>query len=432
MHAEFKPELLTNPSAEESLLGACLLEPSLATTLEVEPEDFGDPRNRSVWSAMVAVAQREGAADVVLLEAELSRRGVLEQVGGYSRLADIAEKVPTATNASYYAKEIRKKRVTREVLSAAHAIRDFARATDGEELLAEAQALLSRIGIPEKNRTADLAGLMREECKQIGEDIRAGGRQGGLSTGLEGLDAKTGGLPVGLVSVVAGRPGMGKSTLALSIARHLASEGVGSTILSYEDPGSTFARRALGAESGVAVEKLTSRRLGQGDLHALSAALKRTHKGINFVRAHGLPIPRALRLGASLGDVPVRLVILDYIQNAARRRSGYEKREVIEEAMVDSQEFAAKEGLAVLVVSQLNRQLDRSGEEPTMADLRDSGSLEECAKLILALVPALDADTGEPQEGFVRAALLKNSGGEAGGAVTLRFDAAHARFREGA
>lgn len=431
-------EHLHAQAAEDSVLGACLFKPEILAWLDVDDRDFYDPRNQTVWKAARAVFERDGTVDVTLLVGELGRRNVLDAVGGVARLSELAILVPTVDNVAHYAAEIRRKRVSRDVYLAVGQVEGFIRdGVEGEELLAEISATLARIAVPAANRIATMPELIREEWVAIGQDLAAmqNGKviRVGVPTGIPTIDAKTGGQPRGLVSVIAARPGKGKSTLALTFARAAVRAGEVSVIISYEDGGATYARRSLAELSGVEVTRIKTRQIFRPDLPMLQAAVTRAdaeYQYLYFIRAHGLPIAQAYRLAVSLGrEKPVTQILFDYMQNAAKPTKGVSKNEVIEAAMQDGQEIAAKHNIALGIVSQLGRGLERRGGDAMMSDLKDSGALEQDAKFIIAIEDAL-MESGDVWPGHVRLSPLKINDGPSDWSVVCRFDAERARFLE--
>lgn len=423
--------------AEQSVLGACLFRPGILDWLELDDRDFFDPKNQTVWKAVRAVYERDRALDEVLVAGELAKRNVLDAVGGPPRLAELAMLVPTADNVEHYARQLRVKRLTRDVLVAAGEIESFCKGgVEGEELLGEAQAILARIGVPDQNRVTTMAELITDEIRRMDEvsKARREGREihSGLPTGISGIDERVASIPLGLVSVICGRPADGKSTLANTIAANVARSGqCAVAILSYEDPGEVYARRTLAADSGVEVQRLQACEIQHGDMVPIRAAKGRSDEQLvhcHFVRAHGLPVTRAFRLGLARGrERRVQLLVLDYVQNAVRPRPGQKKHEAIEEVMQEAQWLAAKENVAVLVVSQLNREIEKRNDGPKMSDMKDAGAIEQCAKLILAIGKAKEK-TGEPRHGFASISVVKNNAGESGYTFQIPFEPEKARF----
>lgn len=425
-------------SAEESVLGACILEPDALAWLELDDYDFFDLKNRSTWNAMRTVFERDGTVDPTTLEAELVRRNVLDAVGGLQRIGDIALSVPTAANVEHYAAELRRKRVTRDVLSAAGAVQTLVeRGVEDEELLAEAQALFARIGVPNSNRVTTLHKLIGEQYDEIQKAAQAKleGRhtQHGIRSGIHAIDEQRIQFPFGVVSVICGRPGGGKSTLALTVGRNHAALGDdGVTLVSYEDRGAVYARRTISATTKIEAGRLLDGDIRHGDLVPLRSARERLceeTRHFHFVRAHGLRVSRALRIALSLGrEKPVRLIVLDYVQNAVRARPGQKKHEAIEEAMQDMQDLAAKQNVAIICVSQLNREVEKRGDAVRMSDMKDGGAIEQCAKLILAVGRAR-TEEGHVEHGKVGVTVVKrNEGGDTGFTLRVPFDGATARF----
>ncbi len=417
-------EHLSSPSAEASLLGAAILRPDILGWLEVEARDFADMRNREVWDALMAVWERDGSVDVITLEVELHRRTTLDPIGGIKRLSELALITPTADNAEHYASEIVRKRIARDVVTAAGNALGLVRSgMDGEELLDEAQGELSRIEFGGGGKTVSAFESAKAEARRYMADVEEGVRPG-IPTGILQLDERIGGLPVGVPVIVAARPSVGKSALVLNMADTAAAEGYGVHLVTYEDSDAGFSQRLLAKHSGVDVGAIRGRRAGADSIPRVLAALDviRHRDRLHYEHGHGMPVHKLVRrIRAERRRLGTRLVIVDYLQlipSADGRRS---QREIVAEAVTTIGALAA-EGLAVVICSQLNRDSERENRPPRMADLRDAGEIEQVGKLILAL----HVDPKKPDE--VELHVLKNHQGPLS-QFRVAFDRAHCSMR---
>lgn len=427
---------LFDSSAERALIGAVFLRPELVQTCDVDELDFFDPKHRTLWQAIGVVQKTHGAVDTALIEAELVRQGKLESIGGFTALCDLALASPSADNAVFYVKELKRKRMVRDVVQGIAGTREALRkGLDGEELLSEVQTLFAKISQPTKERSANMATLRKRAALEIWEVLKAKERGEDVSiklpSGIPSVDRLIGGFPRGLVSVVSGRPATGKSTFSQAVATHCARLGIPSVIVTYEDDGTLYAIRSIAADSGLTVTQLSEGNITtRGDFDRFTKALDNPNgiERLHVFKGHGLDPVRACKMAATLVE-GMGLVVLDYVQNAVRLRERVGRHEIIQEFMVGAQAIAAEHRLALLVVSQLSREQEKRGDSPRMGDLKGSGALEEDAKLILALDGVRDQD-GEPIEGKVRVSVLKNTLGQAHQDTVLRFDGARARFSD--
>ena len=381
--------------AEKSLLGAVLLRAEIAKWADVEPEHFYDVRHRAVWEAMRALADQGVGIDTTTMEAELRRAGKLEAIGGLSYLSEVVIHVPTADNVEHYIKIIRDKYVSREVmlrLSDAHNLASSQEA-EGDELLNRAAELLGSV-VPSARPSGERIGAIvrrtatefveLQEKKDRGEDVYVG-----VPTGYSKLDRLIGGLPFGILTVLAARPSMGKTTLAINIADHADAMGFAVDYFTLEDLKSSFGMRMLSREARVASGKFTGLTLDRGDWRkTLDAANRVSARGNWWLEeAAGMTVDDLIRSARSReragGPKRKRLIIVDYVQLFEWPPHARSENDAITYSVRRLNKFAA-EGNAVMILSQLNRDLEkRDDKRPRQSDLRGSGELEQQGKLLL-------------------------------------------------
>jgi replicative DNA helicase len=379
--------------AERSLLGAVLLRPEIAKWADVEPEHFYDPRHRAVWEAMRALAGKDVGIDATTMEAELRRSEKLEAIGGLSYLSEVAIHVPTADNVEHYIKIIRDKYVSREVmlrLADAYRLAD-AQGIEGDELLNRAAELIGsvspsarpsgeRIGAIVKRTALDFVALQGK--KDRGEDVYVG-----VPTGYEKLDRLIGGIPFGILSVLAGRPSMGKTTLAINIADHADAMGYQVDYFTLEDLKASFGMRMLSRASRVPGGRYIGLTLNGRDwARTLEAANVVAGTGNWWLEeAAGMTADDIIRSARSRERTggKGRLMIVDYVQLLEWPPHARSENDAITYSVRKFNRYAA-EGNAVILLSQLNREPEkREDHRPRQSDLRGSGELEQQGKLIL-------------------------------------------------
>lgn len=430
-----------NPNAERSVIGAALLDTAIVSWIRLEPEEFFDPRHRSIWVAMRALHEAGTAIDVVTLEAELTRRGRLESVGGVAYIGELAGFVPTASNVSAYAELMRDAYDRLCVQKAtADAQGSISRGTeDTDEIVAALLRQLGKITDRTKNRITTAGAAVREEGRAIWEAVerRARGEEVwvGVPTGIRKLDESCGGLPIGILALLGGRPSEGKSTIALRMLRNMTDDRNTSAIkVSWEDAPDTDARRLISSESRVDYRRIRSRDLARDDTRAILPAITEEAKRDNLilVNATGLTMAQTIRILRQLAAEaeregrPVRCIVLDYVQNIPSPEAGMQRTYGIEQNLAMFEALIHKSDLACagLALSQLKRHEEPRGgrqEEPRrpgLNDFKDSGSLEQKGKLILAL----HSDSKMHREDQAELLILKDHEGPARVRIMLHFE----------
>ncbi len=374
---------------EASILGAVLLRPETLSELpRLEVDDFSDLRHRAVFAAMRNLEAVGTPIDSVTLEAEVARRAGHSDSVDYSFLVVLSMSVPTAANALEYAKQVREASLSRKVRIAladvlVKADRD---AMTGGEVLSAALAVLSNIDEDQPDTAKPIFELVRGRLRQYEEIANSGSAMTGYPTGVQALDTFTGGVQPGIVTIVAARPGMGKSSFGLSIA-DASSKSVGVHLFSLEDTEEAYADRTLSRGSSVPAEDLRAANLKQGQLSEIAKAMAglRGRRWLVDSRS-GITadeIVRSVRRHRRGNDTKV--VIVDYVQ-LVKRPPRISPHEALTEIVTVLADAAKQDRMAYVVMSQLNREIEkRTDKRPQLADLRESGSLEERSKCVIGM-----------------------------------------------
>ena len=380
--------------AEASVLGGCLLRPAVLRDLELEVEDFADHRHKVVFMAMRNLEANSGAIDVVTLENEIQQLGKLDAVGGIAFLGELALRVPTTDNVHAYAKLVRDWHLRRRVYLAAGAIVRLAEdmTINGEELLAELTQRASEIDGLKPDAVSSIGDLARRrfaDIERFAREQAAGKRPlSGAPTGVTSLDAKTGGWQFGIVNLIAARPGMGKSALAMATADASSAAGFGAHVFTLEDSWHAYTDRGFARSSGVSQTKIRRAELEREDIAAVTHALVRMVQRTNWLvddrgSLSAIEIVRAVRRAATKNGT--RVVVVDYL-NLVRRSPRISENEALGQLMQTFAEAAKADDMAYVVLAQLNRDLEkRVDKRPTLPDLRGSGEIEEKCKLAVGL-----------------------------------------------
>ncbi len=420
----------SNPEAEQAVLGTILLDRSVVGRVAsiVRPNDFYLPAHRAIYVAMLAVWDRSEAVDYLTVVSELENTHRLTEAGGATTLADLIGTVPTPVHAEAYAQLVADSAVCRRLISAGSKIAElgFTRAPNGLE---RAEQLLDTVN-PERMRLS--AVTMADAMSALIDEMRAPADASAvIPTGLTELDRiLKGGLHRDTLTILGGRPGQGKSGLALTIALDAAIRAHASVyVCSLEMSVGELSERALAGRSGIpshrfrgALNDRESARIGYalGDLAEadirIDASPSVSHQDIRS------------RIRAANRAAPLDLVIVDHLQLVAA--PGVQGGRVHELSAITAslKRLAREEHVAVLALSQLSRAVEqRTPPIPRLSDLRDSGALEADADVVALLYRPSYYEPTIANDGIADLHVVKHRNGETG-QVSLYFDAATTRF----
>src|SRR5213083_2962796 len=428
-----------NLEAERSVLGAVLLHND-AFNLAVEvidSFDFFRDAHRRIFDKMVALAERNGAIDLVTLKDELSRAGELDEVGGPAYIAALVDGVPRSMNIEHYARIIKEKATLRNLIFSANKI--LATAYDGAEdadvILDQAEHAIFAIADDKvRDGFVSLRDLALTSLDTIEKLSSRKELITGVPTGFTDLDEMTSGLQPSDLIIVAARPSMGKTSLVLNVAQHVGTKTdmtVG--MFSLEMSKEQLFLRMLTAEARIDAHRLRGGFLGERDWGRLAQAIEAlslTKIFIDDSPSIGVLEMRAKcrRLAAEHG---LHLVIVDYIQ-LMQGRGRFENRTLELASISRSMKGLAKElNVPIVVLSQLSRAPEaRSDHRPQLSDLRESGALEQDADVVIFIYREDQyADRSQPsdKEGVAELIIGKQRNGPTG-VVKLAFIREYTRF----
>lgn len=422
--------------AERATLGGALLSAdALGEITEiVDASDFYQPRHQTIFQALRSLFAHGQPVDVLLLSETLKQRGELDRVGGNEYLSELTGCVPTAANAVFYAQIVRDKAVLRSVISAGTKIAQLGYSTGSspQEIVNLAQSQVYEMGGGRVRQDYQSIGMVADQTLAQIDRIQTGQAAGGLLTGFGALDELTQGLPAGGLVLVAGRPAMGKSTLAVDFARHAAldrAHPVGTVVFSLEMSKTEIAQRVLSAESNIPLT-----RLRQGDLSAEDWGRLNT----TFERLQNAPLYLDDSPNMSLMEIRAKcrrlkqthalgLVVVDYLQLMSSTRPVESRQQEVSEFSRALKLLAKELGVPVVALSQLNRGPEmRQDKRPMLSDLRESGSLEQDADMVF-LVHRPDVYDEQDRPGEADIIVAKHRNGPTG-VVTLAFMGATSKF----
>lgn len=378
--------------AEMSVLGGILLdEQALDRVLEIlRPEDFYRESHRKIFESLIDLSEKSEPADLVTLAANLQSRQLLESIGGHAYLATLVDYVPTAANIVYYCRLVKEKAIARHLISVATDI-----ATSGyaggnmEQVLDQAEKAIFEIA---ENRTRPSYFAVREILKDTFKNIEKLYERKelvtGVPTGYADLDRMTAGLQPGDLVVVAGRPSMGKTAFCLNIAEYAAVKSerkVATLIFSLEMGKEQLVQRLLCSVARVDASRLRTGNLGDSDWPKLTDAAGELSGAKIYI--DDTPAISVLELRSKARRLKAQenigLVIVDYLQ-LMRGNNPESRQQEISDISRSLKALAKELSVPVMALSQLNRSLEnRTDKRPVMADLRESGAIEQDADVIM-------------------------------------------------
>ncbi|MEY3020142.1 MAG: hypothetical protein RLZZ272_1126 [Actinomycetota bacterium] len=416
--------------AEVSVLGACLLSTTAVVTAVqlLKPADFYRNAHRVAFEAIVALNQAQEPIDTVTVTEWLHRRGRLDEVGGAAALHDLTEVVPTAANAGFYSRIVRDKAMLRRLIDAGGEVTrlGFEATDDAPSVIDRAEAMiyeLARTG--EINEFRPLNDLLSESVEQIERLSEQRSEVTGLATGFDDLDRLTAGLQKQNLVIIAARPAMGKSALSLGIAHYVTTRLKRPVMLfSLEMSSIEIVNRLLSAEARIPSDKLRTGRLDDADWLRLSDALATLSEAPLFIDDSASTSmmeirAKARRLKQRQGDLA--LVVVDYMQLMQSHRRVESRQQEVSEISRSLKMLAKELDTPVIALSQLSRNPEaRTDKRPMLADLRESGSIEQDADIVGFIYNESKYDADTPDKGIVELIIAKHRNG-ATGVIKLAF-----------
>jgi replicative DNA helicase len=380
-------------AAEQSVLGGMLLsKDAIADVIEIlRSNDFYRPAHEIIYESIIELYGHGEPVDPVTVSAELTKRGEIAKVGGAPYLHTLLSSVPTAANANYYARIVREQSILRKLIEAGTKVVQLGYAGEGEvdDTVDKAQAEI--FAVTERRASEDyvkLNTLLPEALDQI-EAISRGTVVEGVMTGFKELDILTNGLHPSNMIVLAARPAMGKSTLGLDIARNASIHNKAtSVIFSLEMSRSEITMRMLSAEARVPLNSIRSGQLSDEDWARLARRMGEISEAPLFI--DDSPNLSMMEIRAKARRLKQRhdlkLVIIDYLQLMTSGKRVENRQQEVSEFSRQLKLLAKELEIPVIAISQLNRSPEqRSDKRPMLSDLRESGSIEQDADVVILL-----------------------------------------------
>ncbi len=429
-----------NMDAEMSLLGSMIIDSEvIAEVLQVlgpEGKDrFYRNDHRLLYDVLLSMFDQRRPIDAVTLRDELERRGLSEQVGGVEYIVQLVESVPSAANATYYARIVRDKAMLRELIRAGGEVMElaYAESDTARDILDQAEKKIFEVV---SQRVVSEAQNFRTVLKEVYERLkdRDDNPLTGLPTGYYQLDEKLCGLQNGEMIVLAARPSMGKTALGLNIAEFIAVDDRKPVLFfSMEQSANQVAQRILCGRAGIDSQQMRRGRLSERDIQHLGMVCGEMEHAPLFIDES--PNMTALELRSKARRLFLRhrlsAIFIDYLQLMTTTGRIESRQQAVSEISRALKALARELNIPVVVIAQLNRQAEeREGHRPRMSDLRESGAIEQDADVVLLIHREDYYHSNQPGYAFTNTAeviIAKQRNGPVG-TVQLHFDGRLTRF----
>ncbi|MDP6542187.1 MAG: replicative DNA helicase [Phycisphaerales bacterium] len=378
--------------AEASLLGSVLIDPSVLNDVQLVingANDFFNKANGLIFDVMVELYNKHSTVDLVQLQQLSSDRNILEAVGGVDYLLEVANSVPSAASATHYARLVKEKSVIRQLIAAAGGILQdaYSMPDEPQEVLNTAESRIFSIAQQSEQRHAEsLEQLLNDAIEQI--EKNEGRVITGVATGFTDLDEITSGFQPGEMIIVAARPSMGKTALALNIAENMVMSGTPVGMFSLEMSRQQLVQRLLSSRAAVSGHKLRRNMLSESDMQAIIRACDELMQSPFYI--DDTPSLSIMQLRAKARRLKqshdIGAVIIDYMQLMTSGKRAESRQQEVSEISRGIKALARELNVPVICLSQLNRAAEqREGHRPRLSDLRESGSIEQDADVVTML-----------------------------------------------
>ncbi|GAB3580614.1 replicative DNA helicase [Calidifontibacter terrae] len=425
--------------AEQSVLGSMLInKDAIGDAIEeTRGRDFYFPAHEIVFDTIIEMYGRGDPADALTVADELNKKGELLRIGGPAYLHELIQMVPTAANAGYYAQIVSERAVMRRLGDAGTKIVQLAQQPGGGDTVDVINAAQRLVFDVSAGRKADDYVRLGEVVEQTADEIEAasshGGQMTGVPTGFADLDTLTNGLHPGQMIVIAARPAVGKSTIGLDIARSASiKNNMTSVIFSLEMSKVEISMRLLSAEAEIQLQHMRKGSMRDEDWAKLAATMGRISDAPLFIDdSPNMSLMEIRSKCRQLADRHnLKLIIIDYLQLMSSGKRVESRQQEVAEFSRALKLLAKELEVPVIAISQLNRGSEqRTDKRPQMSDLRESGSIEQDADMVLLLHrdDAANRDSERPGEADIIVAKHRNGPTDT---ITVAFQGHYSRFKD--
>ncbi|MBK8540299.1 MAG: replicative DNA helicase [Ardenticatenia bacterium] len=428
-----------NVEAEQALLGSILIDPSAVVRVGalVAADDFSRPAHGQIFAAVVALYSRREAVDIVTVLTELERRGAAEETGGAAYLTSLIERTPVAAHVEHYAGLVARAAMRRRLIDAAGEIARIAYEDEAEtidETVDKAESAIFRVlGERRRGGLVSVADLLDQYYERIEEIQRDQESMVGVGSGFKDLDRTLGGMQPSDLIIVAGRPGMGKTSWLTSVASNVAmTAGKTVALFSLEMSGDQMVQRLISAETGISTHKLRVGDISFAETEMIMRAIGRlAPMNLYIDDTPGIsPFELRTKVRRLAAEKGVDLVIVDYLQ---LMQSGGRNENRVQEISLISRSLkglAREVRVPVIAASQLSRAVEsRADRRPQLSDLRESGAIEQDADMVLFLYRDVVYNEDTEKKNIAEIIVAKHRHGPTG-TVELIFVPHETRFRD--
>ncbi|MGC8944159.1 MAG: replicative DNA helicase [Minisyncoccia bacterium] len=430
-----------NQEAEESVLGSIIIDnESLIKVADfLTPDDFYFPKHRYIYEAILELYTKNAPIDIVSLSNRLEEKNLLNEIGGASFLTSLVNKTPTSAHINYYANIVHQKKILRDLINASYKIAELGldESSDINEIMDRAEQII--FSISQKSVTQNFVSLKDELVKafeRIDQLQKGGGKLRGIPTGFEGLDNYLSGLQSSDLIILGARPSIGKTSLALDIARHAAlKENVPVGIFSLEMSRDQVVDRLIAAESSVDLWKIRTGHLSSdgeiNDFTLIQNAFNRLAEAPIYIDDAAAPTVMQMRTMARRlqAEKQSGLIIIDYLQLITPTNTRESTVQQYSEISRSLKGLARELNVPILALSQLSRAVEqRTPPIPRLSDLRETGSLEQDADVVLFIYREDKYYENSERKNIADIIIAKHRNGPLG-RVSLYFNEQLASFR---
>ena len=429
-----------NVDAEKALLGAVILKPDVLhdVSVTVFPESFYADKHRKIYEAILSVFSKGDPIDTVSIVTKLKDMGQLDRIGGASYVTELIETVPAAGNATYYSEQVINKSTLRNLIHAADDIAEIGYSdpeTVDEALDQAEKKIFQATQAPSAQKFRPIGTALKEAWERFEHLSENPEVKRGVPSGFTSLDNLLSGFQKSDLIILAARPSMGKTTFALDLARNAALQhGASVGIFSLEMSDQQLVDRMLAAEAGVDSWKLRTGRLSNdSEYEALQGAMNKLHKApIHIIDEAAMNIVKMRSAARRLkNEYGLDMLIVDYLQlmSPTLTKGSDSMVQQITEISRSLKILAKEMDIPVIALSQLSRAVEQRGGKPRLSDLRDSGSIEQDADVVMFIhrEDKMNKDK-EPERPNIAEILVEKHRNGAVGHAELYFDDKHVRF----
>ncbi len=427
-----------NLDAERALIGALILKPEAMhdVSVTVYPESFYADKHKEIYRALLDIFMHGDPIDILTIATKLKTRDMLERVGGASYITELVESVPAASNALYYAELVQNKSILRGLISAADDIAEigYSDPENIDEAMDNAEKKIYQVtNAPTTQKFTPIGSSLTEAWDRFEKLNSTDDIHRGIPTGFNALDNLLAGLQKSDLIILAARPSMGKTTFALDIARNAAlNAGASVGIFSLEMSDQQLVDRMLAAEAGVDSWKLRTGKLRDDhEYEAVQAAMARLSEAP--IHIDDQPGNNILKMRSSArrlkNEHGLDLLIVDYLQlmSPTSTKASDSMVQQVTEISRSLKILARELDVPVIALSQLSRAVEQRGGKPRLSDLRDSGSIEQDADVVMFIHREDKINKESDRTNIAEILVEKHRNGPVGSAE-LYFDGKHVRF----